>query len=325
MKYLYFLIILIISNTVFGQAEKIYINKSGAYSGSPDNAASYILMEKINDTAYSVKQYTMQDTILYEGTYKDAMLTIQNGIFKYYQKIQFSKNTINNLKIDTNNFVHAIGRFINGKKSGLWIEYEPNGKKLSECTYKDNILNGQFKYYNDDYASPYWTKGYVINNQLEGKYYIFSEDSVLIYETNFLHSKQVKITNDSKVVGIMHLQRAKPDYNLRRYLEKQLITYKKQLKGKIPIVKITSKSGKISSVKMVIGINQEVDSAIIKAISVAPDFIPAKYDELPIDFSFNLLLPLFEGSSLDFNDFTKQPYITELINVTDEVTIPINQ
>ena len=62
-------------------------------------------------------------------------MKIPHGDFKYY--------SIH----DTTYYLKRSGGFFNGAKSGEWIEYFPNGRKMTVENYRNNVLNGLYEGY----------------------------------------------------------------------------------------------------------------------------------------------------------------------------------
>jgi len=291
MKYFYLLLLLIFSNAAFGQAEKVYINSNGQYTGNPDHAMSYILMEKLgSDSGYRVRQYDMKGTIMYNGIYQDAMLTTPNGEFIYYHKNappQLNKaiKLTGVSPTDTANFIQSRGLYVNGKQSGTWITYASANNKQTECNYLNGVMEGSYKTF---FNNGDWSEGKMVKGVLQGKYYTYV-DSLLVTDIDYIDGAVVK-TN-------IHIKGGVPSENLDSYLEKQLKPYKSIISKSLPPqVKIKiDKSGHVISSKIIKGINQEVDNAIQAALLTVPAFTPCTYDNAPIELKTTCILYLFDN------------------------------
>jgi len=291
MKYLYLIVFTAIVNTSFGQAEKAYITKDGNYSDNPKNAASYVIIEKLpGDSAYSAIQYDMRDTILVSGFYKDEHLSIPNGKFIYYQKNHLVKSRPNTIikytqKVDTNNFKSLVGYFINGKRAGSWTQYFSDGRIDVQYTFEDDKMNGPFKsfVYGDVF---YRSEGTMVDDLQEGKFFLYSRDSLLIAESNYFHGRDTG--------RIVHLHPAHETNTFYSFLEKNLKKYRKELLATAPTVKfVVDKTGRITKPEIVKGVSPAVDAAIISAIALAPAFAPGIYDDAPIEQKLARQLWLF--------------------------------
>jgi antitoxin component YwqK of YwqJK toxin-antitoxin module len=296
MRYFYLILLLLFSTSSFAQTPKIYITNNGHYSVSPENAASYLLIQKNEgDSVYHVRQYDMKDTIEFEGSYKDSLLTIEHGKFEYYHKKHAGPKAPVKIymgKPDTNNYIQSEGFFLNGDKTGMWTEYDFTGERLSQTTFKNGKIEGVFRYYDNSLISPHWSEGYIKKGLLEGRYAIFNKDSVLIYEANYQHSEKM---------GEIFLEMAKPNYNFQKYLEKNLKSYSKELSKIAPIVELTTDStGKITNVKFLEETDSKIVTALTETILNAQPFIPAKFDNLPIRLRFTIVLFLFSDTEIAF-------------------------
>jgi len=242
-----------------------------------------------SDSAYSVKQYDMHDTIMVSGTYKDEGLTIPNGKFVYHLKMRISKDVqdVEFLRgIDTNNFIKNVGYFLNGKRTGMWVTYSARGKVSQKCSFVDDIANGPYEQFYDE-PFGYRGVGTMVNGVLEGKYYVYTDDSLLVAESDYHNNKEI----NAKV----HLQAAIPSQKFDNYLEKNLKKYKKQLTETRPVVKFTvSKTGEVKDFEIVKGLNPEIDGVLIAAMVKAPACTPATYDKSPIEQKVTLQLVLFQ-------------------------------
>jgi hypothetical protein len=61
------------------------------------------------------------------GKYSDKESKIHNGYFYYFHP---------------NGVLDAFGKYVNGKKDGLWLHYYPNGMSLDSCVYSNGNIIG---------------------------------------------------------------------------------------------------------------------------------------------------------------------------------------
>jgi antitoxin component YwqK of YwqJK toxin-antitoxin module len=313
MRYFYLIILCLVFSMSLGQTQKAFITKDGNYSSSAMDAVSYILITKLaGDTAYVVNQYDLRDTIITSGIYKDDMLRIPNGKFTYYTKMRLRPGSFvlsGLVAVDTNNYISKVGYFLNGKREGIWRSYSAKGVMSEEYTYKDDKINGPYKqYYND--GSGYRAEGILVGDSLEGKFYIYNEDSLLIAESNYVHNREKSHT--------VHLVTAQPTEKFNDYLEKSLKKYKKQLIASPPAVKFTvGKTGEIKDFKIVKGVSTEVDGALLTAIATAPKWVPAIYDKLPSEQKISMELTLFQD-----RDHSNDTQVGRLPGVVTKYRLP---
>ncbi len=304
MKYFYLFLLLIIIEPCFSQVKKAYVLKNGSYSPNPKNADSYILIKKLDeDSAFMVNQYTMHDTIMSTGFYKDESLTILDGKFTYYKKKTISKNKSKAFmdtivseqidgKVDTNNYVSMVAYYNNGKRTGTWIEYITRGVKSAEYTFSDDKLNGVYKTY-DNIFSKGWSEYNMLNDSIDGKYKVYTMDSLLVSETNYSHNKIIDQT--------VHLKVAKENIYFIGYLEKMLKKYYVELIDHPPIVEyIVDKTGKVINPKIILGINSEINNSILLALINAPKYSVALYDNSPVEQKFWRPLYLYDALKVHY-------------------------
>lgn len=279
MKYLILSLLAVSVNLSFGQIRRAYINRSGEYSSTPKNAVAYVLIEKLNsDSSFAANYYDINNNILIAGFYKDSLLTIPNGRFAYFHKnrpVNRHGKLISPPNLDTDNHQVMKGYFVNGEREGKWIQYADKGDVVGIYTYDHDKMNGPFKQFGDG-LMPYWSEGTMSNDLIEGKFLVYSADSLLADEYDYFHGKEKK--------HITHLRPAQESVSFITFLEETLNKYRKQLKNVLPIVSfMVDKNGGIRDVKVIKGVNPEIDSAIVSAVSIAPAYTPAYYDGEPID------------------------------------------
>ncbi|SDS78954.1 Antitoxin component YwqK of the YwqJK toxin-antitoxin module [Mucilaginibacter mallensis] len=261
-KHIYLLAFLMISHQLFAQTKKVYVTKSGSYTANSDKAVSYLLVQQLNgDSAYLARQYNMNNSLMVKGTYKDAALTIPNGKFVYY-------NTENN------SYVSAVGYFVNGKRTGNWSEFAPNGQTTLEYSYENNILTGTYKTY--DANSGIRGEGNMVNGKLAGDFKWYNNDGLLVAGAVLENGKIVKKTE--------YMKDAKESMNLHAYVEQKLKKYSSVLYDSQFTVKYDiSKDGKITNPQIVSGYNPEINAAILNALSNLNAYRPATYNNAAID------------------------------------------
>ena len=175
-KILFTALLLQIAFLVNAQGYKLFIDDNGK-STDAFSATSYIIVKQVADTTWLMQQYDMENAMLQSGAFKDKNLRIPNGKFVYYRKLDFYNNqTMKDiLKSDTANCIMTEGEFKNGKRDGRWTKYFIGGKKWEEAYYKDGVLNGPYRSYNDD-RSTIALSGNYIDGKREGDWEMFGLD-----------------------------------------------------------------------------------------------------------------------------------------------------
>ncbi|MBS1530939.1 MAG: hypothetical protein JSU01_11560 [Bacteroidetes bacterium] len=158
------------------QDYKLYIDNNG----SPTDvlkATSYVVVKQLADTGWLMQNYDLENIILQSGTFKDRNLQIQNGKFVYYRRLNFynNKEIKESLKSDTVNYITTEGLFKDGKKDGRWTDYFTGGKVQQEVHYKNGVLNGPYRSYNDDQTTIALSGSYV-NGLRDGNWEIFGPE-----------------------------------------------------------------------------------------------------------------------------------------------------
>jgi len=188
-KLLSTLLFLQVVSLVNAQDYKLFIDDNGR-PAEVYKATSYIVVKHLVDTGWLMQNYDMENVILQSGTFKDRNLQIQNGKFVYFRRLNFynNKEIKESLKSDTANYITTEGSFKDGKKDGQWIDYFTASKVKQEVHYKDGILNGAYRSYNDDQTTIALSGNYV-NGARDGDWHIFSPERNVIETEKYRKGK----------------------------------------------------------------------------------------------------------------------------------------
>ncbi|MCC8425912.1 hypothetical protein [Mucilaginibacter sp. UR6-11] len=280
---LFTIIMLLYSFLGYTQISKMYLNNK-AENVAPEKATSYILIEKVGDSAYVAQQNDMTNKILLKGSYKDEMLTIPHGKFFYYNKWIHYPNIYDKQHADTTTYLEYAGFFLNGVKVGTWIDYDKNGKKVFMYTFVNNKVKGPFQAYNS--SGQLIQKGNLDDNKKEGDWETYEPGmNKPSYTEVYLQDKLIKKS--------IHFVKAVPPRNFESYLKKALKKHMDSLNNVTVLLSI-NKEGKIDSVTVNKVLNAAISKAVINAFLNAPLFSPGLYDGQPVKqtsyFSFSLML-----------------------------------
>jgi len=282
----YFLVVLMFSfmNPGIAQIKRAFLTPDGKYTNKPGKAASYVLIQKLEDSAYLVREYDMHNAILLQGTFKDELMMIPEGKFLFYRKNRFYIKNAEKNAPDTNSYVFQVGYFLNGVLNGSWINYSSRGVISSVTTFEKGKLNGLYQSFSNDYVY----EGNYVDNLKEGLWQSHRvSDSLLLSEAEYKH--------DTLKNEYTHWIPAMERGNLNAYLTKRLKKFNDLFNGNNPVISYTiNKEGRIISPEIIKGISPEVDEAIINALEDGPQYYPATYNYKPIEQKIKRVLYLTE-------------------------------
>jgi antitoxin component YwqK of YwqJK toxin-antitoxin module len=265
-------ITLLFSIKGFAQTYKVYINPKGETSNDPKSAISYVLIKKIEDSVYLARQFDMHDTLVVQGTYKDSLMTIPNGRFFYYHKYRINYKP--SQYVDTNSYLKYTGYFLNGVKTGKWIEYADRYTKYCTYTFENNKLNGLYQSYNYR-TGKLLLQGNYVEGKKEGEWNNYQNDDQKPVSTDvYLHDQMNK--------KIVHLKNAIPPKDFDNYVQKKLRHYMDSLiKEKVKVSISLTEEGNVDSVIFTKPMNQAMKLAVSDVLVKSPQFKPALYDDKP--------------------------------------------
>ena len=290
MKYLYLFLIILLFSPAFAQSKKMYLKADNQFTMSKDSANIYLVIDKQDkDSLYSLKQYNMRDSLLVSGTFKDSLLTIQQGKFTFYYtsaEVWVWKKA-NVAGIDTNKYIKTIGYFTDGKKSGVWETFEVNGDLQNTITYQNDEETGTTRFIDNSPTglSAHFYDGNYKDGKRDGEWKVTSLYGRL-EETRYYHDDQLAKTIVNHDAGKGIVQPAAP-HNFKVYLTKGLATYAKSDPGKKIIVKITvGKDGTTKNISIANGYDDAVkNQAVIDLIKNSGSWKAGSIDKHAADMT----------------------------------------
>ncbi len=85
------------------------------------NAGYYFVVTEKKDSLFHQKAYYLSQKTLYmDGWFKDEAATVQHGSFKWYH---------------TNGSLQRTGQYLDGKKEGVWLRYDDEGRLQDSSHY----------------------------------------------------------------------------------------------------------------------------------------------------------------------------------------------
>lgn len=270
---------------VFGQPKKLYANAKGKLTDNPKDAAFYYLVEKKNDSTFVTSKFDLDDKIVLKGIFVDETIKIPNGSFTFYSR-EPQYVQLNRPLQKAEPYLATTGSYLNGKKSGEWIDYYQSGGKMLSLTYEKNKLNGPYKEY-------YGTNGQLseegnyVNDKKEGDVIAYTKDGLYKLCT-FVYS------HNSLLKTVFHTKAPVAPKNFDKYIEKATDPFLDYLKTeKIYVKLLINEQGKVDSV---ISYNKQLDQNVLdivnKALLNSPNFIPGIINDIACKqlylYNFNL-------------------------------------
>jgi len=307
---------------------KVFLNANGEKLKDSVKADSYLVIRQLpKDSGWYVRQFSMGDTILTSGYYKNSELSIPNGRFEYYTlyngyihlQYNYAKHkmdTINNRKI---NFLQYSGNYVNGKKEGVWEEYFRTGGLVNTSTYQNNVLNGIYKTYNLT-GGAVLVEGNIINNIREGEWNQLGANGEILRTDIYKKGKIIKTIAHLDYKNSQRITDAKNEYDLVKYLNKALATFRFSKQGKFEVqygFTLTT-TGLLTDPSVHRSSTLEIDTAVLNAFAVAPVWTPAKRDGKSISERLNLML----GFTIDEEGKIEFSYPRQSRDDSDPMALP---
>jgi hypothetical protein len=172
MKRLLFLLA-IVSFTLTGwsQVKTVYYDEEDHVISDSTQAASYAIYGKVTgDSLFTYKKYDADGYVTVTGAFKDDSLKLAEGKFVYYDWVDEISTMGNQLPSDLakDRYIYVSGRFHDGKKTGRWYTFYPNGSLKNVVTFVDDVMNGEFKYFNTKGSLE--TSGTYLNGKKNGQW-----------------------------------------------------------------------------------------------------------------------------------------------------------
>ncbi|SDD20388.1 toxin-antitoxin system YwqK family antitoxin [Pedobacter soli] len=282
---------------------------------------SRTVVEKLaSNSAWIVHQYDAQDSIMTIGTFKDEKLTIPSGRFKYYHyspphlqiTYDYATHKTDSVIVPAKNFLHMVGYFVDGERTGIWTTFNDSNEKKIAQTYEHGKLNGLYESYNHGILS---VTGNYVDDMREGEWYILSGEGDTIQTDIYKKNKLIKAipSINKKKDKYKQVTDPRPKYDFVRYLNTQLSKKGMSQSGtKNSFYSITiDKTGRVTEPSVITrkiideDINFAVDTAIIDAMLSAPLWIPGEQDKQKIAVGIRVHLDI---------EFNKKSIRVSLVN-----------
>lgn len=268
-----FIIFAIVYINVNAQPSRIYLTQMGERTNHPEIASTYVIVSYLpGDSLWAVHQFDMNNNILTSGYYKDEKMTIAHGKFIYYKKYQaFPSNST--LYQDTLNRIQFTGYFLNGLRTGPWVEYS-HGIKASVTNFRNDKMDGLYQQF-DLETGRVIKEGYYINDLKEGDWCMLAPDSTAMFTDIFKHGKIIKsLTYSNPLKNKEHEKEfaknneaAVPNFNFQTLVNRTFEHYNFLIaSGTFVMTFIITNEGKVTEPKIVRAFEPSFDELITGAM-----------------------------------------------------------
>jgi hypothetical protein len=172
MKRLLFMLVLVLSTlSGWSQVKTVFYDEEDHVISDSTQAASYAIYGKVTgDSLYTFKKFDADGYVTITGAFKDDSLKLAQGKFVYYDWVDDVSTLGNTLPSDQakDRYVYVTGNFQNGKKTGRWYTFYPNGSLKNVVTFVNDVMNGEFKYFNT--KGKLETSGTYVNGKKDGEW-----------------------------------------------------------------------------------------------------------------------------------------------------------
>jgi hypothetical protein len=178
---------------------KVYILQMDSLTRSNIDSIFYAeVFEYLDSGQYPINDYEENKMVVeLENEYIKPLLTKQRKIANHYQYDSTSKVTIN----QTDN---------EGKKQGIWRFL--HNSDWYEITYKDDILSGGYKIFNE--AGYKLIEGQFINNQVEGMWIFYGDIGKIKEKRLYKNGETIKVFENGKEREVLTHQLLKNEIGL---------------------------------------------------------------------------------------------------------------
>lgn len=175
-KFVLLLLVFVAAKDIKAQNYKAYINEEGVLVDSAE-ASHFTIISQVADTAWRISLYSIDETPIRITTYSDTTFTLLHGDYVEYEKHYPSVRVEGEEEFI--NYIRLRGRFINGLRDGVWIEYYPTKNPSSVSSYRLGLLNGPYhEYYRR--TNSVFAEGSFLNSRREGEWKYFDEEGELM-------------------------------------------------------------------------------------------------------------------------------------------------
>ncbi|WP_432714904.1 toxin-antitoxin system YwqK family antitoxin [Pedobacter sp.] len=187
------------------QVKTVFFDSKDKVTADSAKAKSYAIYGKVTgDSVYVFKKYDLDGYLLVSGSFSDEQLNVAHGKFVYYDWINPNDSFANLEAVSKGKerYIVLSGSFKNGHREGQWLSFYENGDVKNVVIYKNNILNGPYKFF--DTKGNLEESGQFINGKKEGEWQLDGGRKVAIYKDDKMISvvkktkKEIKAAKQTK-------------------------------------------------------------------------------------------------------------------------------
>ena len=272
------ILIFVVFVPCYAQVKKVFLSVGGLVTDSI-SASSYLLINKMSDTAWTTKQYDIKNRLLAQGTYKDADLATPHGTFLYYAERPAPRV----LPPDSAMYVRAKGEYVNGLRHGVWTDYFENSGKELVNTFKNGELSGPFESY-DPANKELKAVGINVNGVRDGNTIFFDAFGNLWQTITYKMGKPIK----KEIIKYRHpiMPRGFAD-TLKAHIN-NLINIQTNIK--LAVTAVVTPQGKLTEGRIITNkkLNNSILDEVYKVIAAGPQWEPAYNNTLKENVKFRI-------------------------------------
>jgi len=259
------------------------------------------MMLDTSDSTWKMHQYSLTDTLLLIGSFKDVQLTVPHGKFTFFKEspphtqreYNNKSNQIENVVTPRKYWLDMTGDYVNGQKEGEWTKYDSKGGLETTTTWKNDKKNGLYRTYGYD-SQKIRFEGNYVNGTREGVWITFTASGGILAEETYKNDQITrKVDHLNKLDLAEKVNDSKPPSDFRRNLSGEL---KKihfgNVDGHITLIFKITKEGHLVC-KNFYGMERFADKTIltiINAITNSPLWKPASKNGEAVEQDFPIYI-----------------------------------
>jgi antitoxin component YwqK of YwqJK toxin-antitoxin module len=155
----------------YSQIKTVYYDEEDHVIADSTQASSYAIFGKVTgESVYTYKKYDADGYVMVTGAFSDDSLKVAEGKFVYYDWAD-DLSVLGTTGIPANGkerYIAVTGNYKQGKKSGKWLTFYPDGSLKNVVTFNNDVMNGEFKYF--DSKGRLQTYGNYLNGKKNGEW-----------------------------------------------------------------------------------------------------------------------------------------------------------